>query len=187
MRDNPINFSQLQYTLAEVAFLGIVPERSVRNWMGRGVIKVGRQNSSARWYFSFLDAVKIRVLGDLCVRLPMLPENSVPLAMFVAKTVAQIAIRDCDRDETGRLVWQRNTNVIAYFDDHGSPCGYHVDSEDIDRRYPPKLTDTPNAPFRRAHIIVPATTTYSDVLYRTEELSEFRARQAEAVSMEAPR
>jgi hypothetical protein len=181
MADPRTYLFERKYTLADVAFLGDVPEKSVRNWMNRGTIDIGKRTGSSRWYFHLLDALMIRVVGDLTVRLPLNPEHSAPIAFAVANAVMENAVDDCDRDKHGKLVRQSNTNIIVGFNDDGSLLAYRVDSGDIDRKYPPKLDNATDAPLRRAHLIIPASATFRDVLFRTEKLERFRAQHVEEV------
>ena len=155
--------------------------------MNRGVAKVGKRRGP-RWSFHLLDALQIRVLGDMCIRLPLNPTFVAPLAIAVANAVKDNAVQETDRDTDGKLIneadgFRPNINIIAGFNEDGTLLAYRVDTKDRDRSYPPKLADTVNAPLRRAHIIIPATATFHDVLLRVEELEELYVRQEEEMEL----
>src|SRR4051812_37079304 len=99
--DTPIRLDEYQFTLAEAAQVSGVAEKTVRNWIGRDVLKVGQKHFTGRLIFNFLDLVRLSVMNDLTTTVPLLPADAVVIAEMVAERAVERAIRN---PETGELV-----------------------------------------------------------------------------------
>jgi DNA-binding transcriptional MerR regulator len=176
--DTPIHLEEYQFTVADVAFLSGVPQKTIRNWLTREILKVGKKHFLGRWTFNFLDVVRLRTMYDLAVRL------AVPLdtAAIAAEHVAKLAMDTTKRDaRTGKLLDDRdgyrpNVNLLLSMDHQGKWHALVADIKEPGRYYPPtyeEVQSSPShAPLRRAHLVVPVYAIVRDVMEGLERLKQ---------------
>jgi hypothetical protein len=175
--DEPISLLLRQFTLPEAAALSRVPQKSVRNWISRDVLRIGERHSFlARWMFSVLDVIRLRVMHDLCINLTFNPRD----AARIADLVANLAMDETKRDASGRLIdgadgVRPNKNVVVAFNGAGEAEVCVADIKTPGSYYPP-LSTGGDDPLRRAHVVVPVSTLLNDVILRTAEVARQHVR-----------
>jgi hypothetical protein len=182
--DRPIRLAEHQFTLSDAAFLSGVPAKSIRNWIARDVLPLGHRHFLGRWLFSLLDILKLSVMHDLSVRLSFNPRDAARLA----EMAGAIAMDSTARDASGQLLdsadgFRPNRNIVVSFNDDGLPLAGVADIRNPGNYYPPAAGNPDTAPLRRAHVVVPVTSIFHDMLLRTEALTRSNVK-AEAPTHE---
>ncbi|MBF0391900.1 MAG: MerR family transcriptional regulator [Alphaproteobacteria bacterium] len=176
--DTPIVFAEYQFTLAEAAALSGVAEKTIRNWLAREVLKIGKRHILGRWLFNVIDLVRLAVMNDLTQQIAMPPAEASQIAN--AQGITDIVGRMTMRDESGQLLesadgYRPNINFLVAFHE-GELVGFAVNIKTPGNLYPPHHGDVANAALRRAHVVIPIYATVGDLIFRIEEL--IRERQA---------
>jgi hypothetical protein len=174
--DIPIDVRKRQWISADAAFLARVPQKSIYNWMARGILDIGWKDPlTGRLYFSIADLIVLSVVHDLCVRpgVDFGPSKARPIADFVLKTALESVDRERNRDG-----FRPNAHVLVTWSEAGEMLIVAADIKDPARFYPPQPT-AEYQPLRRAMIVIPATALFFDVFLRTQHVAE-RNCKAEA-------
>ena len=175
--DTPIMLAEYQFTLGDSAFLSRVPDKTIRNWLARGVIAVGKRHFVGRWTFNMLDIIKLTVMYGLMVRLQLPPAS----AVLLAEAVAQDAWDGTARDHGGKLLSddgvKPNRNLLVAFDDNGQVVAAWADIKKAGFCYAasakgsPLLSPEQVEAFRHPHVVIPTTALIHDLILRTEDLA----------------
>jgi len=171
--DEPIHFEEYQFTLADVAFLSEVPQKTVRNWLARDVLKVGKKHFLGRWAFNVLDAIRLAVMRDLTTF------ATVPLAdaARLAELAASEALKSTIRNPTGQLLsaadgFRPNVMVLAGVDEQGQTKAWVANIKNPGHYYAPHYLDGDRKALRRTHIVIPVTAIMGDTILRIEQLAQ---------------
>ena len=178
--DIPIHFDEYQFTLADASFLSGVPQKTIRNWLARDVLRVGKKHFLGRWTFSFLDAVRLAVMRDLTTIVTLPLADAARLADLVAEEV----VKHARRDASGKLLNVKdgrrpNVNILVGFGADGQPKAWVANIKEPGRYYAPHYKDHGRAALRRTHIVIPVTAILTDTLFRIEDLAR-RGEQDES-------
>lgn len=74
------NLDEYRHSTAQAAALSRVPEKSLRNWMARGVVSVGRRHFLGRYEFSTLDVLRLAIVQVLQEHVAISLEESASVA-----------------------------------------------------------------------------------------------------------
>ena len=175
--DRPIDFSAPEFSLAEAARLATLEEKTVRNWIARGVMPVGKK-IGGRWGFTFLDVLAMRVASYLTNSLYIEPSVAAKIAPEAARYVQQRAIQSSERNpatgnlremETGVRHWQ---NIIITFE--SGNARFWLAGCDPSRMMPPHYSEVEAAALRRPYFLIPADAMIADLIYDLEALFQQR-------------
>ena len=170
--DVPIRLTEPMFTLPDAAFLSGVPEKSIRNWMARDVLRIGQKHFAGRWTYSVLDVLRLSIMHSLAVNISL----PVRQAAHVAEVAATIATDSTTRDTSGAFLdaadgYRPNKNIVISWDEAGEPFAAVADIKRAGNYYPPASGD-----LRRAHVVVPVTALFNDLVLRTADLARRNAR-----------
>jgi hypothetical protein len=166
--DMPIDLQKRSWTLQDTSFLTRVPVKSIRNWVARGILRVGTKDRlTGRWYFSLEDCVRLSVLADLCTRdgIDISPSKVVRIADY---TLAA-ALKGRDR-ATIPPVTRPNINVVVAWSEAGEMQIGTADITQPGNFYPPQNTGE-YEPLRRTILTIPASSLLTDLVLRTGDLA----------------
>lgn len=85
-----------RFSTRHVAYLAGVPTRSIFNWESRDVFRTAPVSFAGRRAYSLIDAIRLRVMGDLTNRAGLGPSDAAGAAELVARTVLAAAPTDAD-------------------------------------------------------------------------------------------
>ncbi len=91
MDDAPIGLEDTQFTTAEIVEISGVPDKSIRNWLHRGLLEVGEIHFSGRRLYSLVDAIRLTVMQSLTNRVPLKPTDAVDAAELLVRYVLKHA------------------------------------------------------------------------------------------------
>ncbi len=167
--------------MGDAAFLSGVPDKSIRNWMVRDVLRIGRKHFAGRWIFSVLDVLRLSVMHNLTVNMSFNPKH----AAEVAEIAATIATDSTARDTSGAFLdtadgHRPNKNLVISWGADGLPLVAVADIKSAGgyrASYPPPAGGDPETePLRRAHVVVPVTAIFHDLMLRTADLARRNAK-----------
>lgn len=173
----PISFAEYEFTLGEAAQFAGVPEKTLRNWIDRNVIKVGKQSILGRRMFCLLDIIRISICNDLVQQVRVEPSAAATIA--VSPAIEEIVKQMAARDEDGTLIdlkkgYRPNVNLLVYFE-NGAPVGYSADIKAAGAIYPPKYdVKGPLSKYRKPYITVPVYSIVHDLILAISEIAEAR-------------
>lgn len=175
--DRPIKIDEHFLTTADAAFLARIPEKSVYNWRHRKVLQIGRREwISGRWLFSICDVLRLAVLHDLCIRWGLSLYEGAQIAGYAV----QLAFDATERDASGRLVGKGEKNLLISRDDEGTLRAGLLNVREPGLYLPPpgREDDLDHRELlRSAHICLPVSSLFADVILRTQHLPRENARR----------
>lgn len=175
--DVPVDVEARVFTLRDASFLTRVPWRSIRNWKARDIARdLGHKDDlTGKWYFSIMDALRLSVMHDLCVRpgLDFGPARAATMADLVARSARENLAQPRDG-------YRPNLNICVCWKEDGSMFAVAADIKKAGHYYPPvsERDGADYSPLRRAIIAIPASAMMSDLIIRTEFL-QARNKRAE--------
>jgi hypothetical protein len=174
--DVPVDINERRFTLPDTAFLARVPDKSLRNWMARSIITIGDKHwPSGRWYFSVIDALRLKTMHSLCVR-PGLDFGPTKAAI-IAELVVNAARDNLAAPSDG---YRHDLNVVIAWELDGEMFGTTANIREAGRYHPqPPATDDGYEPLRNTVVCIPAAAMLRDLIIRIELLAQ-RNRKAEA-------
>lgn len=167
-----ISVVEYEFTLGDAAQFAGVSDKTLRNWIDRNVIKVGKRSILGRRMFCLLDIIRISICNDLVQQARLEPSAAASIAGSPA--IEDIIKQMTARDESGELVeakkgYRPNINLLVYFE-NGQPVGYTADISSPGAIYPPKYdTKGPLSKYRKPYITVPVYAIAADLVLALEK------------------
>tara|TARA_R110000751_G_scaffold180038_1_gene286416 strand:+ start:26856 stop:27416 length:561 start_codon:yes stop_codon:yes gene_type:complete len=174
--DTPIDFLEPQFTLQEACQVSGVSKIDLRNWLSRGVVKVGFKHRMGRWMFSGVDIMKLRVIGDLIVLAKLDPSTAAPIGAALADRFHELS---SSRNANGRVGEEnpggsrRDTRIIVHLNESGDGVAFTLakwDGATYELKASKRGSETEWT--RRPHIVIPADQIMFDCMLALGEILE---------------
>lgn len=168
----PIDFAAYQYTLEDACQISGVAPDTLRSWIKRKTVSVGRKHPKLhRWFFSGVDIIRLRTMNDLietCGARPSVVEA-------VADSVVARFWESHERNPTtGKMLeieagFRKDKRLMVSFAG-GEPMVAESAWDGTTYSTPSPSIGHWAERFRRPHILIPADKIISDVQFAIIEL-----------------
>ncbi|WP_306253887.1 MerR family transcriptional regulator [Parvularcula sp. IMCC14364] len=169
----PFDPTDYAFTVAEASKASGLSEGSIRNFLRRETLPVGKKNRLGRIMFSALDTVRLRVIGDLNKLLSVDPSSAAPVAEHVVNHCAAWMRRENSHLHSDENGYRKETRLIIHLDrETGTPvmAPYAWGESLLGMKVPDRGDEQDWA--RKPIVILPVEQIFGDVLEELFQILE---------------